>query len=174
MYTLGILAAGVMPAVLAQAADSVGPTTAYEARADHKPMRGTDTGFIEKAAKAGMKEVAIAQAALPNLTHPSVRDFAQTMIKDHGAANEELSTLALRKGVTLPSLDGKVSEKWAKNRKNADKDFMKAMVDDHQEVVSLFKKGSKSDDAEVAVFANKTLPKLEHHLIMAKDLEKSL
>ena len=42
------------------------------------------------------------------------------------------------------------------------------------EAVKLFEKASKSDDAEVAAWAQKTLPTLQHHLMMAKDLKKTL
>ena len=134
----------------------------------------TDKGFFEKAAKSGMKEVAVSEAAMPNLTNPAVKDFAQKMVSEHGEKNQALSALAATKGVTLPTLEPRVAQKWAKNMRNADKDYIDEMVDDHEKAVDLFKKGTKSDDPDVAAFAMKTLPSLEQHLMMAKDLQKSL
>ena len=48
------------------------------------------------------------------------------------------------------------------------------MKSDHEDAVKLFEKASKSDDLEVAAFAQKTLPALLHHLEMAKDLKKTV
>ena len=57
---------------------------------------------------------------------------------------------------------------------NVDKKYIHEMVEDHEDTVKLFEKASKSEDADVAAFAQKTLPTLQHHLQMAKDLKKSL
>lgn len=132
----------------------------------------SDKAFFEKAAKSGMKEVAVSQAAMTNLTSPGLKDFAQMMVTDHSKANMELKALADQKGVTLPAEDPKISEKWGKNRKDADDEYIAEMVDDHKAAVDLFEKASKSKDADIAAFAQKTLPTLRHHLEMAKSQKK--
>ena len=83
-------------------------------------------------------------------------------------ANQELMALAQRKGVQLPSKEQKWMKKWEDQDRDVDDDYMKEMVDDHQEAVKLFEKGSRSDDPEIAAFAQKTLPKLQQHLDAAK------
>lgn len=137
-------------------------------------LKHSDKAFFEKAAKSGMKEVEISQGTLEHLTNPQVKSFAQMMVTDHSQANQELMALAAKKGVTLPSKDLKYDEKWSKktNDKDLDEDYIKQMVDDHEEAVKLFEKAAKSDDAEIAAFAQKTLPTLQHHLTMARDLKK--
>ena len=138
-------------------------------------VKGGDKTFFEKAAMSGMKEVSVSQSVLNNLTNPEVRAFAQMMVSDHSNANAELMMLASSKGVSLPAKDTtKLSEKWSKKTGNLDKDYIEEMVSDHKDSVDLFEKGSRSQDAEVSAFAQKTLPKLQHHLEMAKDLEKKL
>lgn len=142
---------------------------------DNSRMGHHDRAFFEKAAKAGMKEVAVSQAVMGNLTNQSVRDFANMMVTDHTAANNELMALAARKGIALPTNDtAKLTEKWSEKGGNVDKKYMHEMVEDHEDAVKLFEHASKSDDPDVAAFAQKTLPTLQHHLGMAKDLKKSL
>jgi putative membrane protein len=153
-------------------------TTSAERRSatDVKLSHG-DRSFFEKAAKSGMKEVAVSQAALPNLTNPQVKNFAQMMVADHSGANTELMSLASTKGVLLPDTDKKdmkLTDKWSKKVKDADEEYMEEMVSDHKDAVDLFEKASKSDDAAIAAFAQKTLPTLQHHLTMAQDLKKQV
>jgi putative membrane protein len=128
----------------------------------------SDRQFFEKAAHSGMKEVEVSQAALPNLTTPEAKSFAQMMVADHTAANEKLKALATKKGVVLPAPDLRLAAKWSKQDRDMDKDYWKEMVEDHKEAVKLFEKAMKSDDAEVAAFAAETLPKLQQHLTMAE------
>lgn len=142
-------------------------SSAFAANLDHSDRR-----FFEKAAKAGMKEVDVSQAVLGKAVNPSVREFAQMMVADHAKANEELKALAAKKGVTLPAPEMKHAEKWAKNDKDVDDEYLKEMVSDHKDAVDLFKDAAKSKDADIAAFAAKTLPTLEHHLEMVKNLEK--
>ncbi|HYD83761.1 MAG TPA: DUF4142 domain-containing protein [Opitutus sp.] len=135
----------------------------------------SDRNFFEKAAKSGMKEVAVSRSTLDRLVNPQVKHFAQMMVDDHSKANAELMALAQKKGVTLPPKDDmKLMEKWSKKTDEVDEDYMEEMVDDHQEAVELFEEASKSEDAEIAAFANKTLPTLRQHLTVAKDLKKAV
>jgi len=134
----------------------------------------SDRKFLENASKSGMKEVAISQDVLPKLSDPKIKDFAQMMINDHSSANSQLADLASRSGVTLPALSSRVDRKWSEKTKDVDEDYIKAMVDDHEDAVDAFQKAAKSDNPEIAAFAQKTLPTLEHHLTMAKELKKGL
>jgi putative membrane protein len=140
----------------------------------HAKLKHSDRAFFEKAAKSGMKEVEISQASLDRLVNPELKSFAQTMVTDHSKANSELMALAARKGVTLPSKEMKWEEKWSKKTKDVDDDYIKTMVDDHEDDVKLFEKAAKSDDPEIAAFAQKTLPTIQHHLTMARDLKKAV
>jgi putative membrane protein len=132
-----------------------------------------DRQFIEKAAESGMKEVDVSSSALPRLTTPAVREYAQMLVAHHTQANDELKALAGRKGVTLPAKDGDIARKWAKNDKDVVDDYLDEMVDDHKEAVKLFEKASKSSDPDIAAFAQKTLPKLRQHLELAQTHQKA-
>jgi putative membrane protein len=133
-----------------------------------------DKAFLKKAAKAGMKEVAVSQAVMGNLANPQVKDFAEKMIADHTAANIELANLAATKGVQLPPQDPDIYTDWSKKTDDVDKKYVKEMLSDHNDAVKLFKKASESKDPEIAAFAQRTLPTLEHHLMMVQALDKAI
>jgi len=57
--------------------------------------------------------------------------------------------------------------------KDLDADYISEMKDDHEDAVKLFEKASKSEDPDIAAFAMKTLPKLQHHLEMVKTLKST-
>ena len=138
-------------------------------------IKDSEKTFFEKAAKSGDKEVRVSQAVLPQLTHANVKAFAQTMIADHTATNNELKSLASSKGVTLPTPEKNYSEKWSgKDHKEIDEDYLEEMISDHKEAIDLFEKAAKSEDVDIAAFASKTLPALRHHLETAKSLEKAI
>jgi putative membrane protein len=133
-----------------------------------------DRAFLKKAASAGMKEIAVSQAVMDHLTNPQLKQFAQTMVTDHSAANSALMSLAASKNYELPAQDPSIADDWSKKTGDVDRAYVKEMVSDHEEAVKLFEKGSKSEDPDIAAFAQKTLPTLQHHLMMAQDLKASI
>ncbi len=180
-----LLAATLAAGLAAQNTDTMsGSTTAanpntdinYPRSNDNSKVKHSDRSFLEKAAKGGMKEVAVSQAVAGRLTNAQVRDFANQMVKDHTDVNTQLMALAAQKSVTLPDeskKDEKLNEKWSDKGGDLDKKYINEMIDDHEDTIKLFEKGAKSDDADIAAFAQKTLPALQHHLMMAKDIKKN-
>jgi putative membrane protein len=154
--------------------DALPNSPAPSKRADTSTLSHSDRSFIEKAAKSGMKEVDVSKAVEGRVTDPQVKALAQMMVADHTAANTELMSLAATKGVTIPTDNMKASDKWSKKTKDLDEDYIKEMKEDHEEAVKLFEKAAKSDDADIAAFARKTLPALQHHLSMVKELKKTV
>ncbi|MEW6704488.1 MAG: DUF4142 domain-containing protein [Pseudomonadota bacterium] len=140
-----------------------------------------DAAFMKKAAESGLAEVQASQLAATKATHTQVKSFAQQMVDDHTKANDELKALAGAKGVELPaepSMAQKAKLKLLQGAEGADFDKRYARdfgVKAHEDTVSLFQKESRrSKDAEVKAWADKTLPKLQHHLEMAKDMAKAV
>jgi putative membrane protein len=172
-----VLAASLSTALLAQT-DNALPTptpTPTSATAPESTLSHGDKAFIKKAAKAGMKEITVSQAVMDNLSNPQLKAFAQQMVTDHMAANTELMALAQQKGVEVPAKDeSALSTDWSKKTGDIDRKYVKEMVSDHEEAVKLFEKASKSSEPDVAAFAQKTLPTLQHHLSMAQDLKSTV
>jgi putative membrane protein len=136
----------------------------------------SDREFVDRAAIGNLYEVTLGQAALQRAESPDVKRFAQRMIDDHSAATTKLAEVARAKGVILPqALDpkhqGKVDKLSKKRGAEFDRDYMKDMVDDHKSDVDEFEKASRdSKDPDIKGFAASTLPTLQEHLTMAKQL----
>lgn len=136
-----------------------------------------DRTFVEDAAEAGLAEVAEGKVVVQRAQDPAVKQYAQKMVDEHGAANEALMRLAQQKGITLPSdADRRQRREIESLQKRSGADFdsayVKAQVADHRKTVALFEKRARSgQDEDLKQWAAKTLPTLQQHLQMARDLE---
>lgn len=140
-------------------------------------LSDADKKFVTKAAEGGIAEVNLSTIAAQKATNPDVKSFANRMVNDHGKANDELKQLATNKGVTLPTVTDKEHQDLAdklqkESGKKFDKDYMDAMVKDHDKTVSAFEKESKdAKDADLKTWVSSTLPTLQDHLKMAKETQ---
>ena len=132
-----------------------------------------DQEFLQKAAAGGLYEVEAGSLAQSKGQSEGVKSFGAMLVKDHGAANEELKALAASKGVTLPATLQRLQK--ISGDKNFDKEFVDEVgLDDHRQDIRMFEKASKdADDADVKAFAAKTLPTLRSHHDHAQGLKKS-
>jgi putative membrane protein len=135
--------------------------------------------FMKDAATSGMAEVELSKLAKDRASNPRVKNFAEMMINDHSAANNDLKTIAREKNVTLPENLGKhqdhLEDLSKKNGAEFDKAYMKMMVNDHKDVVDEFEKVAQSGtDPDVKTFASQKLPTLRKHLDSAKAINQSL
>lgn len=144
------------------------------------PVSEEDTKFAVEAASGGMMEVQLGELAQQKASSQRVKDFGAMMVRDHSKANDELKSLAGMKNVTLPPAPGEdhmdhIKKLSEKSGKEFDKDYMKMMVDDHQDDIDAFEKASNNaKDADVKAFAAKTLPVLRAHLDSAKAVRDAL
>ncbi len=125
--------------------------------------------FMVKAASGGMTEVKLGQIDQQNAQNSRVKNFGTMMIKDHDKINQDLKTLAVSKGITLPTALGEDDQKKVGDLSKIrgadfDEKYMNMMVDDHKNDINLFEKASKSQDTTVSIFAFKILPVLRTHL----------
>lgn len=130
----------------------------------------TDQTFVTMAAQDGMAEVQMATLAQTNARSPRVKSYANEMIKDHGAANDQLMKLAQAKGVTPPTdlSDAQTQQKTmltAEKGAKFDRDYMHGQVTDHQTMVQAFQEEAQNgQDADVKAYAATTLPVIQKHL----------
>lgn len=61
-----------------------------------------DRKFVLKAAREGMKEVALAQLAVSKAERPEVRELASQLVRDHTSSNRELMSIAQVEGIPVP------------------------------------------------------------------------
>ncbi|HEY2686166.1 MAG TPA: DUF4142 domain-containing protein [Steroidobacteraceae bacterium] len=129
-----------------------------------------DASFYKTAAEAGMSEVDLGNMAQDKGSNQQVKDFGAMMVKDHGAANDKLKSLAATKNITLPS-SSSVRDTAVKAKLDVlsgdtfDKSYVKSQLRAHRQAVALFKKESGAgQDPDAKAFAAATLPTLRGHL----------
>lgn len=136
-----------------------------------------DELFLKTAAVAGMEEVRAGELAAARARHPEVRDFANQMLKDHGANGQELKTLARSKGVVLAeTLPDSSQEKLFNLKKTHEADFdheymTQFGVNAHGEAQKLFQDAADhGDDPDVRAYAATSLAVINRHLETARAL----
>lgn len=98
------------------------------------------------------------------------------MVDDHSKANDELKQIAQKENRSLPGEPSPDEQKSAQKLEQMqgaqfDETYAHMMVKDHEQDVALFKQEAQSGkDPQLKEFAQKTLPTLEEHLRMAKQL----
>jgi putative membrane protein len=145
----------------------------------HQP-NPQDRNFVERAALAGMAEVAIANTVMQRTDNPSVADFAHAMIEQHGHANDWLARIAEVDGLTLPTgLDEARKAAWnhlsGLSGAELDNTYIQHQIGDHQEAIKLFRTEAQSGQAaNLKIFAVDMLPILGQHLKMAEIVKSEL
>jgi putative membrane protein len=164
----------VSPAVFAQ---SVGEKTGVNSALGISP---TTADFVKEAATSDMLEIAAAKLA-QDKGNADEKKFAAQMITDHSKTSSDLKGLVNSGDVKadIPaSLNDASQKKLGKLRDAKPADFASEydpmQVSAHEDAVSLFERYSKAgDNAKLKDWAGKTLPALQHHLDMAKAMNKS-
>jgi putative membrane protein len=135
-----------------------------------------DRRFLTAAAMSGMAEVELGQLAVQRGASDAVKQFGQRMVDDHTRANQELIGLASGAGVTLPTaLDAKhralVDRMSRLSGAAFDRAYKSQMVKDHTSAVALFQReAGRGAHADLKAFATRTLPTLQEHLGMAREM----
>lgn len=133
-------------------------------------VTGGSLAFMNAAAAGNMAEIELGKMAVQKAQNADVKAFGQKMIDDHSKALDELKQLAAQKKVMLPPdvmpESKQLMDKLSKlSGADFDKEYVKAMVEDHKKDVTAFENASKTaGDADVKEFATKTLPVLKTHL----------
>ena len=131
-------------------------------------LSAQDKTFMKKAAKDGTMEVAMGKMAEQNAQSDDVKSFGKRMVTDHGKANDELKSIASKKGFELPSKEH--SGKWT-----SDKDYMDMMVKDHEKDLAAFKaEASSGSDPDLKKFADDTAKVIQEHMDLAKEIQGKL
>jgi putative membrane protein len=135
--------------------------------------------FVNKAANGGMFEVDSSKIAEGKVQDQSVKDFAQKMIDDHGAANAKLETIAGEQKLTVPKeIDAKQKgdvDTLRNTKDPIDGPYVQMQRDAHSEAVKLFESYAKDgDNAQLKTFAQETLPTLKMHQEMVEKIASTM
>jgi putative membrane protein len=135
-------------------------------------LSAKDKSFMKEAAQGGMMEVDMGKMAQQKGKSDDVKKIGARMVADHSKANSELMAIAKKKGVDLSKEKAKMKHL---NDANFDKEYVNAMVDDHQKDLAAFQGEAKNgSDADVKAFASKTSAVIKKHLDMVKAAQAKL
>jgi putative membrane protein len=140
------------------------PSQSMPSQSMSSPNAGnaSDDDFVAKAATAGHEEVADARQALKDSNRADVKRVAAMLRRDHMMADHKLAQIAKHDGLSLPP-HGSIPQSTATNY--SDSDYIQSQIKAHEEAIALFQNESQNgQDPQLKAFAQKTLPKLEHHL----------
>jgi putative membrane protein len=128
--------------------------------------------FVTQEAIGGMAEVEMGKLAGDKAASPDVKEFAAQMVSDHTKANEEFEKIATGKSLKVPSApDAEHKEKLEMLSKKSGAAFDKAYVHAQVSGQLLDNEAKNGKDADLKMFAEKTLPTVSQHYKMAKELE---
>ncbi|HLO76986.1 MAG TPA: DUF4142 domain-containing protein [Magnetospirillum sp.] len=139
-----------------------------------------DRNFAEHAMAGGMMEVQLGKLADQRAQNEAVKQFGQRMVTDHSKANQQMSELGSRLGLSapadLPREQRHTVDKLAGlSGAEFDRAYMSTMIDDHKKDIGEFRKqADKGDNADLKSLAQQTLPTLEQHLRLAEDTQSRL
>lgn len=187
--------AAALPAATVAAGESLAPGRVLVAQAggvgqgahqggaktsERAALSVADQTFIEEAAMSSLLEVQLGQMAEDNAGSDEVRRFGWRMVEEHGTAHSRLARVVAPLGVTLPGeLDPRQRNQFARLQRlmgqEFDRAYMKAVVEAHERDVASFRKQADGrGNADVRQFASTTLPMLQGHLSLSRDISKTV
>lgn len=162
-------------------ADSINQTKdTSTVTADMITVRDNEAEFATNAADAGLAEINLANLAISKTSNEQIKSYANMMLKEHGAANDELMALAKSKNITLPVA---MSKEHQKNRDELDqktgadfdKKYASLMEEDHVKVLAFMEhQARKGTDPDLKAFAVKMVPVINVHLNAIRKIKDSL
>ena len=174
MRQFAVAIALCMTAAIPALAQSAGEKTGINSALGVMPKTAE---FVTEAAKSDKFEIASSKLAASK-AQGQAKTFANQMVVDHSKTTAELKPLAQKANVQLPAeMSGSQKSMLDKLQGLSGADFAKQYASDqvsaHKSGVSLFQRYGKGGvNKELAAWASKTLPALQHHLDMANQLNR--
>ncbi|HEU4969563.1 DUF4142 domain-containing protein [Sphingomonas sp.] len=140
----------------------------------------TAQAFVDAASGTDAYEIAAAKAAQDKASSSDVKDFAAQMIKDHTKSTADLKAAAAKAdGNPIPSgtmnaeQQANLTKLQGLTGADFDTEYVNQQVDAHQKALDALQGYAAGGDSQpLKDFASKTATVVEHHLDMAKKLQK--
>lgn len=145
----------------------------------------TDANVVDVLTVANQGEVDYSQIGVDKASNASVKQFAQTMVKDHGAMLDKVKSLATQLNLT-PTPNDKANDLKQENQKDIndlnaktgkefDEEFMEEQIDMHQETLDLLSDlDGRTTNADLKAAIAEAKPKVQAHLDQAKAIKDKL
>jgi len=137
----------------------------------------TDATFVPTAIQQGIAEIGMGQLILQKAQNTDLKNFGQHLAQDHSQANQQLAVIATRKGMTLPTHPDASHQTMINQLANLsgtdfDRRVVNDAVQDHEKDIKFYQQAINTlQDPELKAFAQQTLPMLQRHLEMARQLQ---
>jgi putative membrane protein len=140
----------------------------------------TDILFVELVGEGGLAEVALGELAVAKAAAPDVKQFAERMVADHGAANDKLAAIAEDAGIPVPT---ELNAEHAAVRSQLeglggatfDLTYMRSQIVDHQKTAQLLEwEITSGQHAALQRFAAEVLPAVLEHLAVSRGIVERL
>jgi putative membrane protein len=157
------------------------PTTAMQdsgQSAGETSQAMKDKMFLHKAAQGGMAEVQFGQLALQKASSDDVKSFAQKMVDDHTALNNEMAPIADSMGVRAPKTINKQDQaEYDKlsglSGTDFDTEYLTAMVKDHHKDLHEFRaEAATTTDPTLKAAVEKAEKVIHEHTVMVDKLAR--
>jgi putative membrane protein len=146
------------------------------ANSNGTPKMG-DMRFAQAAAIINMEEVELGNLA-PRVGYDyKVKEFGKRMVTDHSKLEDELTAIAARDRLTLPSAPdtqakAAVAKLSSMSGPKFDQAYLQAMIKGHEEAIAEFQdEASNGMNTDLKNWAAASVPILKDHLQMAKNDE---
>ena len=140
-------------------------------------MEPVDEAFARFAVSSGLAEIEGARLVLRSSNNADVREYAQSIVRDHGRGADELRRIVAARGVTLPlAPTGRHADMVTKlagvDAADRDEAFLQRFgLDAHKEAIALFERhAAEGRDPRLRRYADQTLPLLREHMAAAHKL----
>jgi putative membrane protein len=135
-----------------------------------------DSTFYQEALAGGRKEITAATMASTTAQDAGVKAFADMLVKDHTALNQQVMDASGMADAATPAPDATATaDLQGKSGADFDRAFIDKMVADHQATIALFENAAANASTDQAKsLAQGALPKLREHLQTAQDLQAKL
>jgi len=134
-----------------------------------------EAAFVKEAIQGNLAEVRIGQLAAQRTQSDAIRRFGETIRQDHSVALQRTKRIAESMNVAAPTeLSADAKRRYDDLVKLSgsyfDAAFARQMVSDHEASIAKYRAHTESDDDAVASYVKESLPALETHLEMAREL----
>lgn len=135
-----------------------------------------DSLFAVVAAEGGTAEVQLSELGLQKAKGSDLKEFSRQMIDEHNKMNQELMTLAQRKGLALsralsPGCQFTLQALAGESGDDFDRCYAKAQTIAHMQALAAFTAESeRGQDPDIKAFAARHRPHIQEHLDKIKSI----
>ncbi|MDB6112863.1 MAG: outer membrane protein [Pedosphaera sp.] len=169
---------GTLPAGTA-AAGGTGTATPGAAQMS-ATLTDADNQFMQRAAQDGKAEIRMGQVIVQKAQNQDLRNYGQRLINDHTRMDQQLAQIAARKTVLLPTQADAAHQQMmdtltSLSGMDFDQSALQDAIRDHQTDIQLYQQASTTlQDPDLRAFAQQSLPILQQHLDLARQLRATL